>query len=652
MWLRKGRQWNKMVLKHLLIAVLGMAFFGPPSLSAQERVTVIYPVHSVADSGLVFPLIRQGSGVIETDIDSALTLLKKAEQISRVNNFYGGMGLALAYMGLAETERGNYIAGFRYYEKALPYCLQAVHFPYVLAYLYKNMASSYIGQGELLKARTYFHQSLLAFEKYLPDSRVPLSIYNTLAGIQARLGSFERAFQYVDHVIRQTTGVKDQKEYLVKALSAKGGVYYAMEKPDSALYYGRLALKLARELDDPSLYQSCYLSIGQSLLKKKQNEEAAAYFKKVIGLYTGTSDILGGYIAPRYSLGAALSNMGKYKEAEKVVLEALAKAEETGLYENQRNGYAVLSGLYIRMGNLEAALKQVHQYMALKDSLTKIEKIRAIYEIDTRYQVALKDHALMQQELQIVRQQEKIRKTNLLIGGVGGGLLLFTTLGFAFYRYKRKIGSREMEIGRLKATMAGEEKERSRLSRELHDGIGGMLTGIKLNLRALQKQEDPITLPEKLEGIMEMLHGMGEELHITAHNLMPQVLQKQSLRQALEVYCSQLQTGGLDLQLQFHNDPDVPDKTRELAIYRIIQELIQNILKHAKASLAVIQIGKNGSLLCISAEDNGIGFDTELQHSGLGLKNIRMRVEALNGYYALSSSPGRGTTAYIEIDLK
>ena len=222
----------------------------------------------------------------------------------------------------------------------------------------------------------------------------------------------------------------------------------------------------------------------------------------------------------------------------------------------------------------------------------------------------------------------------------------------AFYRYRKKIRSRELEIDRLKVSIAGEERERERISRELHDGLGGMLTGIKLNLRALQKDAHPERLPEKLDDIMGMLQAMGEELHLTAHNLMPETLQKYPLPEALELYCRQLQTDGLDLQLQFHGDPQIPDKTRELAIYRIIQELIQNIVKHARASLAVIQIGKNGSLLCVSAEDNGVGFDKDKQQIGLGLENIRMRVQALGGYYAVSSSPGRGTTSYIEIDLK
>jgi signal transduction histidine kinase len=201
--------------------------------------------------------------------------------------------------------------------------------------------------------------------------------------------------------------------------------------------------------------------------------------------------------------------------------------------------------------------------------------------------------------------------------------------------------------------MEGEEKERTRISRELHDGIGGMLTGVKMNIKSVQKQHDRSTIQEELKNVMYMLHAMGTEIHKTAHNLMPDILLKHSFQEALHLYCEQLETGdGLKINLQFHGALGQLDKRIELPLYRIVQELIQNIIKHAAASQAAIQIKNNGDFLYISVEDNGVGFDHSKPNSGLGLRNIEARIHALSGFFSIESTLGMGTIVYIEIDLK
>jgi len=155
--------------------------------------------------------------------------------------------------------------------------------------------------------------------------------------------------------------------------------------------------------------------------------------------------------------------------------------------------------------------------------------------------------------------------------------------------------------------------------------------------------------PAYLEA-MEILREMGDEIRKTAHNLMPDVLLKQSLPEAVQAYCNLLQEGGA-LKIDFQSYGSFNDLSRDhkLNLYRIIQELLKNILQHAGASLAMVQLLRNEDMLIVSVEDNGIGFDNNKKKAGLGLYNIRTRVNSLDGRFTLDSTPGKGTSVFIEI---
>lgn len=619
--------------------------------AAQERTVLSYSFYNPKDSSRVFDMVKQGLALIDEKPEQALTLFRKAEQLGRTSGFDDGVGYALSFTGLTEGKLGHPEKSKASYAAALPYCLQARACKFVIAFLYMNMGLTFKEQGDYNHANEYFHKALASFQRYLPEHKSIIAVYINLIGIQARMGSAARALDYADQAT-QLARKHGQQHYLALALLNKGNTLYTIKLPDSALYYYRAGLEVATAAQDSSIYSSFYLSMGNAALEKQQDAEAIHYFEKVIALNQDKpSATLFGYILPRYSLGLAYKRQKAYKKAEQVLLEGLAKAEQTGLTENEHDGRGVLTDVYREMGRYKEALEQGTLYQKLRDSAGEEKKVQAINELEIRYHTAQKDKEIIQKQVMIARQEKTISRNNIIIGSTAGGLLLLVGGGLAFYRNKRKMERRNAEISRLKAAAAGEEKERARISRELHDGLGGMLTGIKMNLRTLQKQAAQPDLPQKLEEIMSQLQGMGDEIRKTAHNLMPDILQEHNLQQALQLYCNQLSTDRQQVSLQFHGTPDLADKSLELVVYRIVQELVQNIVKHAQASLAEIQVIHNKETLCISAEDNGIGFEQE-QGNGLGLQNIRSRVQALNGYCSITSAPGKGTTAFIEIDLK
>lgn len=251
-----------------------------------------------------------------------------------------------------------------------------------------------------------------------------------------------------------------------------------------------------------------------------------------------------------------------------------------------------------------------------------------------------------------MQQERSLKQKNLWIGIIIAGVLLSALTLILLWRNKIKLSAQKIRSERLQALMDGEEQERSRMARELHDGIGGMLAGIKMNVTALQDKQETPELKAGLQHVIGQMTAMGAEIHRAAHNFMPELLDKYGFRQALTTYCQQLEEGRMlriDVQL-LGSESDIPQHFA-LALFRIIQVLLQNIIKHARSDTAIIQVRQSSDRFFLSVEDEGIGFDPNNYKKGLGLENIRNRISALGGTCTVESEPGKGTLVFIEIKL-
>ncbi|NLU92703.1 sensor histidine kinase [Chitinophaga sp. Ak27] len=204
----------------------------------------------------------------------------------------------------------------------------------------------------------------------------------------------------------------------------------------------------------------------------------------------------------------------------------------------------------------------------------------------------------------------------------------------------------------LQALMQGEEKERTRLSKDLHDGVGGLLSAVKMHFRALQS--DLSLQHEKgFNHAMRMLDDAIGEVRKTAHNMTPEILASKGLPAALEFFCRNV-SHSRKLQISFFTSGELPrfHNNFELSVYRIVQELVNNIIKHAYATTALVQITQHDGYVSITVEDNGIGFkNIPSAHTGIGLSSLEERVRSLNGQLTITASPGCGTTAYMEFNV-
>jgi signal transduction histidine kinase len=202
----------------------------------------------------------------------------------------------------------------------------------------------------------------------------------------------------------------------------------------------------------------------------------------------------------------------------------------------------------------------------------------------------------------------------------------------------------------------GEEQERARLAKDLHDGLSGMLSGIKYSL---QDMKGYLIMTEEnrqaFERSIDMLDSSIQEMRRVAHNMMPEVLVRYGLDAALKDYVGEINHTGIVkviYQSMGMENKNI-EKSSAIAIYRIVQELLNNVIKHAEATVVLVQLFSENGKLVVNVEDNGKGFDTKLceEKGGMGWRNIRSRVDLLNGKIDLQSSADHGTAVSIEFDL-
>ena len=299
------------------------------------------------------------------------------------------------------------------------------------------------------------------------------------------------------------------------------------------------------------------------------------------------------------------------------------------------------------LGNYDSAYYYSKRAFTLSDSLNREQLTIEVASMEARFNAAEKEN-------QLTNLRNKSRMQRVLMGS--GIILLLLLLIFFSYamrqRRKRseqqfKMLEQEKELEVSRALMDGEEQERMRLARDLHDGIGGTITGIKLKLESSAEQ----TNNAELFKTVSQLEGAVHELRRTAKNLMPETLTKFGLEEALKDYCETMQTDKTSISFYSSNLSAITDKNKQLVIYRIIQELINNAVKHAEATEIFLQCTLQDNLLLISIEDNGKGFNLKDVKRNMGLNNIEMRVNYLEGKINIDSQPGKGTSVNIECKI-
>lgn len=529
------------------------------------------------------------------------------------------------------------------------------------AWCYNNIGDAYFSEGDYIQASAYYYKSLDELKKLTgPPTHITANNYNYLGLVNIRLGQTKKGVAY----IRQAENISRvwRLDYqLGNALTYLGEYYNSVNEPDSAIKCFNEVMQIGRKMKKLDLQAQANDDLGKALIVKGEYHKAIPLLRAAISMSEGSYPYL--VADASYSLGDALCHAGKYGEAENILLSALKEAKAHNYKDNYINCYAKLTDVYKATGNYKKALEYTDSLMNLKESLAGTEKAHAINQMEIKYKTAEKDKQLVQSQLLIEEQKNKIAHKNIWLVTIAGSVFLLSGILAGIYRnnrHKQRLQAEQIKslqhentISILKGMVQGEENERGRIARELHDGIGGMLSASMMHLGSMRHDDEKIMQSAAYNEAMKMLGEMGEEIRKTAHNLMPEVLLKQPLVDAIRTYCNHIkQSNALKVDFQAYGSFDDIAINNKLNIYRIVQELLKNIIQHAHATNVLAQLLINEHLLTITIEDDGIGFDTQTVKKGIGLHNLETRISSMNGHFITESAPGKGTSIYIEFELR
>jgi signal transduction histidine kinase len=358
-----------------------------------------------------------------------------------------------------------------------------------------------------------------------------------------------------------------------------------------------------------------------------------------------------------YSSEFYLKN-NNYSKAKYYAEEAQKIAERMKILFSIRDSHNLLYKIEKASKSYEKALFHHEKYANSRDSMAEAN-------IDDRLKVVNYENDTKLQKAEIEKKTRENEQKNALIIGLIIGLIALLTTAFFIYRYlniRKKIAENEvLQLQQEKQLIAsnsvikGQEEERGRLAKDLHDGLGGILSGVKLTLNSMTGNQ---ILTEESSRIFHraigQLDGAITELRRVAHSMMPEALLKFGLKDALNDFCEGINhSGKLKVNFETWGQINRHEQSVEVSIYRIAQELLNNIIKHANATEAHIQLNETEHLFTLTVEDNGKGFDiNNLQaNKGAGLSNIESRVAYLNGKLDIKSDASYGTSVEVQVEL-
>ena len=523
---------------------------------------------------------------------------------------------------------------------------------------YNDIAGKYKAINEIEKSIDYYLKGIALIEQSGMDADL-VTPYCNIANVFGDLKEYARQNEYGFKALAaaKKTGLA-QKIFmahfiLANAYSIQENLVQAKKYSDSAtMYFDEQSL-----INNPDIQLSYYLITAQVFRKLNQFDSAVFYFKKCYTV-SETYNYSYGKAESQLQLGGISIQQGKYGEAEKYLLKGIGLADSIGYLNMLDEGYKYLSDVYAVTGRYKEAYEYFQKYKVANDSVSSLETQKYATDLEKKYETAKKDKQILLQQSQL----QKRKTLNYVLMGSAAVLLIFSFLIYRYYNQKKKLQQQRIneletlqQLTATEAILKGEEQERTRLAKDLHDGLGGMLSGIKFSFQTMKG--NLIMTPDNqqaFERSMDMLDSSIKEMRRVAHNMMPEALVKFGLDTALKDFCNDInQSGALRVSYQsIGMENEVIEQTTAVNIYRIVQELINNTLKHAAAKTAIVQVSKKSGAFSITVEDDGKGFNPVILQGtkGIGWTNIQSRVDYLKGKWDVQTGPGKGTSVHIEIN--
>jgi len=562
----------------------------------------------------------------KTDYISALKMHQISLSHYRKSKEDRRIATALINLGLAEFKMGNYKNANQNYIKSLNIIDKSDY--YILkAYALKGMGMVYLELNETVKALNHFKQ------------------------MKSILIEFN-----------ETTLLDIAHEYI-------GKVFLKTKQYDSALFHSKKALAIAKSSEKLKNMAIQQKNIGEIYLEMKKYNKAIKHFNGALLIFNKLKII--NYIAIcNFNLAKTCMAQENYLLAIPLLKKSLKKASISKSKIVVKNSYELLSKAYAKTDQFDKAYQYVKLQMMLTDSVLNETKAKQISELQAKYETEKKDLEISSLNLRNEFKQAQLSRSYLIISLLA--LLFLTATAITFFwkkndkmkqqaselyhekieeRNKYKIAQliKDKEIETIKAGLDGQEKERKRIAKDLHDGVGGTLSAAKIELHKLNLNDQ-----NQINSISNRIDHACDEIRTISHHLTPPFIRDNSFISLIEQYTADIERmHHLNTSIMCYPKEEINLFSDEFKteIYRIIQELTTNVIKHASAQNLDIQLIKHEKYFNMMIEDDGIGFKNINTGRGIGLRNLSTRLKTLSGNFDIDSRVGKGTIINIDIQL-
>ncbi len=603
-------------------------------LPAQKELVALI---SIPDSNKISSSLDTVDYIFQNNPDSAIMILRHLLQhFEEMKYTYETLEI---YAALSKSfgQRRNYDSALIYTQKAL--MIANNHSDQ------KILASLYNTLGIIYDNKALFPAAFRAYQKaeYFASEPLMLSKIWTNMGVTLRyLGQPEKARSYYHKALATAIRINNHNLWVSNLLNIANT--YSADNIGSSIYIDS-ATNVARYFRKYNLLQTSLIRKAKNHILRKNVAKGTTYLEAAKRLNSDAKISENNLWEYNITIGIALIQLGYYDSAKNYLQQRVTQNTKEYLVQT-----ALLSKVYAAKGNYKKAYHLYSIYKETEDSIGKLTIHSTVNNLEILYRAAQKDKKISEQRALLAIRENQLKQKNLWLISTSTIGILAIILFVSFYRnarQKQRLQLSQQENIRLKALMEGEEQERSRMATELHDGIGGILSVAKMNLGSTGADTTEKMLRQ--EKGLRLLDEVYKELRRTAHNLSPELLHSKGLIAACRDFCYEVaQASQLEIKMQYFGAFTSLAPQLELSAYRVVQEGVHNAVKHAQASRILVQLSQEEDGISITIEDNGIGMPgKEHLKEGIGLKNVRLRVKALNGNLDIDTRPGKGTTIYV-----
>lgn len=546
---------------------------------------------------MAFIMIDEGQGDLAESVFKQI--LKESEQRKDFKNHVeclNGLGLLFESRGLSSDALNYYLEGIRVAEKS---------------------------------KQKYYEAMLL--------NNLGLLHYRNNQRKQA-LDEFERALKVAE----------EEKEYrLAINLLINIGLSYMDENNEKkALEHYKKSLSYAKKLGFPTAVGVSYLNLGSVFYNLKDYETAQAYYdsSRIVFEKSNNHEFISKSILTKARTFLA---QNKFAEAEKYSKEGLDLAKQNNVAEDVILAENLLSSLFEKTGNYKLALEHLKNNYRLRDSIDDLKNRETMAELEVRYDVEKKENALIKEKNRAAElEKENLQRQSRIRIIIGSSLFLILLVGGTMYiRHIRITRKQQQEFS--SKLIENIEQERSRISKDLHDDIGQSLSVVKSKVHLFNQGQI-----QNLEGLEETVGDIIEQTRQISRSLYPSYLEKIGLARSVASMLDKVQRDtNVVCSFEICEDAENLDLEKKTHLYRILQECVNNTLKHSNATALKIEIKKENDLLKLAYQDNGKGISKNEFSNGMGFMSIRERVRIINGILSFDDKSDKGFKLTLKLEL-